>query len=130
MDFLPQREALLNDENVFGLIVVAQLDAKQLKDPKQRFGAKTSLVRKLYQRGYNKEQVLQLFYYLNSGGHFLLFLFFVLSFDERFNLLFKLIYFSTNIVDIFVILPVMLSCVGFLFFSLIHGINDNPNKQV
>lgn len=61
LDFLPQREALLNDENVFGLIVVAQLDAKQLKDPRQRFGAKESLVRKLYQRGFDRKQVLVLF---------------------------------------------------------------------
>lgn len=44
-----------------GLIVAAQLDAKQLKDPRQRFGAKASLVRKLYQRGFDRKQVLVLF---------------------------------------------------------------------
>lgn len=61
LDFLPQRQALLNDDNVFGLIILAQIDAKLLKDPMQRLVAKVTLIRQLYERGYDKQQILILF---------------------------------------------------------------------
>lgn len=61
LDYLPQRETLLKGDNVFGLIVLAQLDAKLLKDPQQRLTAKVTLIRQLYERGYSKQQILSLF---------------------------------------------------------------------
>ncbi|WP_044414309.1 RpnC/YadD family protein [Thiomicrospira microaerophila] len=61
LDFLPQRQSLLTGENVFGLLVLAQLDAKLLKTPQERLSAKVALIRQLYERGYSKEQIITLF---------------------------------------------------------------------
>jgi predicted transposase/invertase (TIGR01784 family) len=61
LDFEPRREELLVSDNVFGFIVLAQLDAKQIKDPHQRMNAKLNLIRELFRRGLNKEDVIHLF---------------------------------------------------------------------
>jgi hypothetical protein len=60
LDWKDRLDELYNSENVFALIVAAQLQAKLNKDPKQKLDAKISLIRLLYQRGYSKEQILEL----------------------------------------------------------------------
>ncbi|NWO11394.1 hypothetical protein HLV40_13420 [Chromohalobacter salexigens] len=47
--------------NVFALVVMAQIHAKRLKDGATRKDVKVALIRLLYERGYSREQVVQLF---------------------------------------------------------------------
>jgi len=61
LDWKDRLDALLSSQNVFSLIVAAQLQAKLLKEPEQRLDAKFQLIRLLYERGYSKEQVIELF---------------------------------------------------------------------
>lgn len=60
LDWKDRLDELYKNENVFALIVAAQLQAKLNKDPQQKLVAKIDLIRLLYQRGYNKEQILEL----------------------------------------------------------------------
>ncbi|WP_373191374.1 hypothetical protein, partial [Halomonas sp.] len=48
-------------DNVFALVVMAQIHAKRLKDGATRKDVKVALIRLLYERGYSREQVVQLF---------------------------------------------------------------------
>ena len=47
--------------NVFALVVMAQIHAKRLKDGATRKDVKVALIRLLYERGYSRDQVVQLF---------------------------------------------------------------------
>jgi hypothetical protein len=49
------------DPNPFALVVMAHLKAQESKDGATRKGAKMRLVRLLYQRGYSREDILELF---------------------------------------------------------------------
>lgn len=48
-------------ENAFALVVRAQIHAKRIKDGASRQQVKIGLVRLLYERGYSREQVVELF---------------------------------------------------------------------
>ncbi|MCG5504561.1 hypothetical protein [Ectothiorhodospira variabilis] len=48
-------------DNVFALVVMAQIKAKRVKDGATRKDVKIALVRLLYERGYSREQIVQLF---------------------------------------------------------------------
>jgi len=48
-------------DNVFALVVMAQIHAKRLKDGATRKDFKVALIRLLYERGYSRDQVVQLF---------------------------------------------------------------------
>lgn len=48
-------------DNVFALVVMAQIHAKRLKDGATRKDVKVALIRLLYERGYSRDQVVQLF---------------------------------------------------------------------
>ncbi|AHK80078.1 hypothetical protein M911_14015 [Ectothiorhodospira haloalkaliphila] len=48
-------------DNVFALVVMAQIKAKRVKDGATRKEVKIALVRLLYERGYSREQIVQLF---------------------------------------------------------------------
>lgn len=65
LDWQNKLDQLLESKNVFALIVAAQLHAKLLKEPKQKLDAKTQLVRLLYERGYSREQVIELFKFID-----------------------------------------------------------------
>ncbi|MGC9385487.1 MAG: hypothetical protein ACP5D0_00955, partial [Hydrogenovibrio sp.] len=65
LDWQDNLEILLNSENVFALIVAAQLQAKRLNQPRQRLEAKIQLIRLLYQRGYSREEVIELFRFID-----------------------------------------------------------------
>lgn len=47
--------------NVFALVVMAQIQAKRIKDGASREQVKIGLVRLLYERGYSRKQVVELF---------------------------------------------------------------------
>lgn len=48
-------------DNVFALVVMAQIQAKRVKENASRKDTKVALIRLLYERGYSREQVLRLF---------------------------------------------------------------------
>ena len=52
---------LETSDNVFALVVMAQIKAKRVKGGATRKDVKVALIRLLYERGYNREQVVQLF---------------------------------------------------------------------
>ncbi|AHF01961.1 hypothetical protein THIAE_09510 [Thiomicrospira aerophila AL3] len=60
LDWQDRLDELHHSDNVFALIVAAQLHAKLNKQPAQKFDAKIRLTRLLYQRGYEKVQVIEL----------------------------------------------------------------------
>jgi hypothetical protein len=52
---------LETSDNVFALVVMAQIHAKRLKDGATRKDVKIALIRLLYERGYSREQIVRLF---------------------------------------------------------------------
>ena len=48
-------------DNIFALVVMAQIQAKRVKDGATRKDVKIALIRLLYERGYGREQIVQLF---------------------------------------------------------------------
>jgi hypothetical protein len=52
---------LETSDNVFALVVMAQIKAKRVKGGATRKDVKVALIRLLYERGYSREQVVQLF---------------------------------------------------------------------
>lgn len=50
-----------SSNNVFALVVMAQIHAKRLKDAATLEQVKVGLIRLLYERGYSREQVIELF---------------------------------------------------------------------
>jgi AraC-like DNA-binding protein len=60
LDWKDRLDELLTSENVFALIVAAQLHAKLFKKPEQKRDAKIQLIRLLYERDYSREQVIEL----------------------------------------------------------------------
>ncbi len=48
-------------DNVFALVVMAQIQAKRVKENASRKDTKVALIRLLYERGYTRNQVLRLF---------------------------------------------------------------------
>lgn len=61
IDWEAQWEALETSDNVFALVVMAQLHAKRLTDGNARTQAKIKLVRLMFERNYRREQIQQLF---------------------------------------------------------------------
>ncbi|WP_143339626.1 DUF4351 domain-containing protein [Ectothiorhodospira magna] len=48
-------------DNVFALVVMAQIKAKRVNDGATRKDVKIALIRRLYERGYSREQIVRLF---------------------------------------------------------------------
>ena len=61
IDFESNWDALEQTENVFALVVMAQLKAKRVKGGDARKDAKVGIIRMMYERGYSKEQIQELF---------------------------------------------------------------------
>ena len=60
-----QWSSLKESDNVFALLVMAQIKAKRLKGHNQAlFEFRLGLTRLLYQRGYSREQVVELFHFI------------------------------------------------------------------
>jgi hypothetical protein len=60
LDWKDRLDELLQSENVFSLIVAAQIQAKLCKKPEQKRDAKMQLIRLLYERNYSREQIIEL----------------------------------------------------------------------
>ena len=66
MDYNKNEEKLLQDKNPFALIVLSQLKAMETRrDPKARARWKFDLVKRLYRKGYNRKDVIQLFSFID-----------------------------------------------------------------
>ncbi|AHK80101.1 hypothetical protein M911_14175 [Ectothiorhodospira haloalkaliphila] len=52
-------------ENVFALVVMAQIKAKRLDDGEERQRAKVGLIRLLYERGYSRAEIQRLFHIID-----------------------------------------------------------------
>ncbi|XGA79754.1 hypothetical protein OR573_14940 [Halomonas sp. CH40] len=61
IDWEARWAALETSNNVFALVVMAQIKAKRVKDGATRKDVKVALIRLLYERGYNRDQVVTLF---------------------------------------------------------------------
>jgi hypothetical protein len=60
--------ALEANPNPFAIIVMAHLKAQQEKKPQEQLNWKLRLVRELYRREYNREQIVQLFQFIDWGA--------------------------------------------------------------
>jgi hypothetical protein len=59
-------EALEQSRNPFAVLVMAQLKTQQTRrDPEDRMRGKLELVKGLYQRGYTREEILELFRFID-----------------------------------------------------------------
>ena len=66
LDYKGQEERLEEDSNPFALVVWAHLEAlKTKKQHEKRFHAKTKLTRALYRRGFKKDDIIDLFYFID-----------------------------------------------------------------
>jgi hypothetical protein len=66
LDYQIQTEFLETSDNPFAVVVLAHLQAQATrKDSQQRKQAKLALMRQLYERGYNRQQVLDLFRFID-----------------------------------------------------------------
>lgn len=61
MDWEAHWAELKASDNVFALVVMAQIQAKRVKENASRKDTKVALIRLLYERGYSRGQVLRLF---------------------------------------------------------------------
>ncbi|BBP45106.1 hypothetical protein THMIRHAS_04790 [Thiosulfatimonas sediminis] len=61
LDWKEKVDELLASENVFALIVAAQLYAKLIPNAEQQLDAKAKLIRLLYEREYSRDQIIELF---------------------------------------------------------------------
>ena len=65
LDFAENWTKLENDGNPFAIVVMAQLKAKAIKDERQRKYWKFRLTRMLYERGYEKQDIIDLFCFID-----------------------------------------------------------------
>ena len=61
IDWEANWQALETSDNIFSHVVMAQIKAKRVKDSELLLTSKTGLIRSLFERGYSKEQVVELF---------------------------------------------------------------------
>jgi len=62
LDYAAQIDDLEKDPNPFALVTAAHLRTRQTRNnPQARYRAKTTLVRRLYERGWDRERILKLF---------------------------------------------------------------------
>jgi len=60
-----EREDLENDANPIALVILAAQDRERLRRGRDRFNAKWYLIRKLYERGYSREEIIGLFEFID-----------------------------------------------------------------
>lgn len=61
IDWETRWDELVRSDNLFALVVMAQLKAKRLRDGARRSDAKVQLIRLMYERNYSREQIQRLF---------------------------------------------------------------------
>ena len=66
LDYKEKWQELEESNNPFAVVVMAHLQTKETRHkPEQRLEFKWKLIRSLYERGYNKEDVRQLFHFID-----------------------------------------------------------------
>lgn len=66
LDYASKKEVLLQQNNPFGIVVWAHLEAlKTRKNAEQRFYSKLRITRALYEQGFNKDYILELYAFLD-----------------------------------------------------------------
>lgn len=66
LDYQGQWETLANNTNPFAVVVMAHLQTQATRHkPNERYAAKLTLARLLYRRGYNRQEVLELFRFID-----------------------------------------------------------------
>ena len=65
LDFAENWAKLENDSNPFAIVVMAQLKAKEIKDGQKRKYWKFRLTRMLYERGYEKQDIIDLYCFID-----------------------------------------------------------------
>lgn len=66
MDYEAQRDILANSTNPFAVVILAHLEAiKTKQDEKARYSTKLHLTRNLYERGWNKQAVCNLYAFID-----------------------------------------------------------------
>ncbi|MBI1930108.1 cytosolic protein [Candidatus Poribacteria bacterium] len=60
-----EREALEKDDNPIAMVVLAAQERERLRRGGERFNAKWYLIRKLYERGYSREEIIGLFEFID-----------------------------------------------------------------
>ncbi len=65
IDYTPQWEQLESNPNPFAIVVMAQLKVLETRHSDQLLLWKLKLVRMLYERGYNRQQVIELFRFID-----------------------------------------------------------------
>ena len=65
LDFAENWAKIENDGNPFAIVVMAQLKAKEIKDGRQRKYWKSRLTRMLYERGYVKQDIIDLYCFID-----------------------------------------------------------------
>ena len=65
LDFAENWAKMENDGNPFAIVVMAQLKAKEIKDDRQRKYWKFRLTRMLYERGYEKQDIIDLYCFID-----------------------------------------------------------------
>lgn len=66
LDYEEQQQELLTSENPFAVVVMAQLHTLATRrKPIERYEAKLRLAKMLYQRGYRRQEIIQLFHFID-----------------------------------------------------------------
>ncbi len=65
LDFVENWTKLEKDNNPFAIVVMAQLKAKEIKDGQERKHWKFRLTRMLYERGYEKQDIVELYCFID-----------------------------------------------------------------
>ena len=66
IDYRTRWAELEASDNVFAVVIMAQLKAQETRhDPEARFSAKFYLARRLYERGYTREKIINLFHFID-----------------------------------------------------------------
>ncbi len=67
LDYQEEEAALLESKNPFGIVVATQLNALRTQpDPQKRCSRKVYLTRCLYEKGWSRDQVLKLYYFIDA----------------------------------------------------------------
>lgn len=64
-DWSERMDELESNPNPFAIVILAQLVAHNVSDSQQKFNGKFRLIKLLYQRGYSRQQVLDLFRFID-----------------------------------------------------------------
>jgi hypothetical protein len=65
LDYRGEWEKLERNQNPFAVVVMAHLKAQECRTDQERFAGKLRLVRMLYERGYGRDDIMELFRFID-----------------------------------------------------------------